>query len=273
MSVFSTKSREIDAKIRYILNCQHAPTKGLKVREKIVYQEVDPCPYLEGEDSKTPLRYQFQPLSGPQTDFSFQNGDRRVGRMLYDTQCPSCSACEAIRIQVNEFSPSKSQRRILRKNEDIRVEMSRSFCTPEKLEMYNKHKNLRGLNKRETAMTASGYENWFSRSCLDTREFHYSIGDRLVGVSVLDFGEKDISSVYFFFDPDFSARSLGTFSALFEIMWMKSQQRRFYYLGLYVQECSHLNYKARFYPHQRRVQGHWRAFSSAKTSRAEARLL
>jgi len=243
------------------------------MREQIVYQEVDPCPYLEGRDSRTPLRYQFQPLDGLQADLSFHNGDRRVGRMLYDTQCPSCVACEAIRIPVNDFSPSKSQRRILRKNEDLRVEMAPTVCTPQKLDLYNRHKMLRGLNKRETAMRKSGYDNWFSRSCLDTREFHYSIGDQLIGVSILDFGEQDISSVYFFFDPDFSSRSLGTFSALFEILWMKSQQRRFYYLGLYVEDCAHLNYKARFYPHQRRVQGSWKDFPNATVSRAEARIL
>ncbi len=243
------------------------------MREQIVYQEIDPCPYLEGRESRTPLRYQFQQLNGTQTDLSFQNGDRRVGRMLYHTQCPSCNECEAIRIRASDFTPSKSQRRVLRKNEDIRVEMTGSACSEQKLDIYNRHKTLRGLNKKETAMTKTGYDNWFARSCLDTREFHYSIGDRLVGVSILDFGEQDISSVYFFFDPELSNRSLGTFSALFEILWMKSQNRRFYYLGLYVQDCSHLNYKARFYPHQRRVLERWKEFPNSKISRAEAREL
>lgn len=243
------------------------------MREQIVYQEVDPCPYLEGQDSKTPLRYQFQQLNGEQTDHSFQKGDRRVGRMLYHTQCPSCNECEPIRVHVHDFSPSKSQRRILRKNEDVKVEMTGSSCSKQKLELYNRHKTVRGLNKKETALTKTGYDNWFARSCLDTRELHYSIGDQLVGVSVLDFGEKDISSVYFFFDPDFSDRSLGTFSALFEILWMKAQKRRFYYLGLYVEDCSRLNYKARFYPHQRRVVDSWREFPNSKTPRTEARIL
>ena len=66
------------------------------------------------------------------------------------------------------------------------------------------------------------------------------IGEKVIGVSILDFGEQDISSVYFYFDPDYDDRSLGTFSTLFEIQWMRVQGLRHYYLGLYV-ECSHLN--------------------------------
>ena len=58
------------------------------------------------------------------------------------------------------------------------------------------------------------------------------------------FGEKDISSVYFFFDPDYSKLSLGTFSALYEIDWMRKRGMRYYYLGLFVESCAHLNYKA-----------------------------
>lgn len=242
------------------------------MREEIVYQEIDPCPYLEGHDSKTPLRYQFQQLNKEETDFFFAKGDRRVGRMLYDVQCPSCEECEPIRIDVNIFKPSKSQRRILRKNEDLRVEMLSSSPSKEKTALYNKHKNMRGLNQRERALTQEGYDNWFSRSCMDTRELHYYFKDQLIGVSILDFGEDDISSVYFFFDPDFSDRSLGTFSVLFELLWMKNKGLRYYYLGLYVKDCSHLSYKSRFYPHQRRIKGGWVAFEKQNTPQVEGRV-
>ena len=242
------------------------------MREQIVYQEIDPCPYLEGNDSKTPLRLQFEQLSGAQTDSSFARGDRRVGRMLYDVQCPSCEECEPVRVDVNMFKPSKSQRRILRKNEDLRVEMVSSSPSEEKADLYNKHKSVRGLNKEERSLTLDGYGSWFSRSCMNTRELHYYYKEKLIGVSILDFGEEDISSVYFFFDPEFSDRSLGTFSALFELLWMKEQGLRYYYLGLYVKDCSHLNYKSRFYPHQRRIKGGWNEFEKHKAPRTEGRV-
>ena len=137
------------------------------------------------------------------------------------------------------------------------------------MDLFNRHKLERGLSKNERAYSKVQYERWFIESCTDTREFRYYLGERLIGVSILDFGEKDISSVYFYFDPALSDRSLGNFSVLFEIEWMKQQQMRFYYLGLYVAECSHLSYKARFYPHHRMIEGAWRAFPTRKTVLSE----
>ena len=212
--------------------------------ERIVYDGIDTCPYLDGERQRTPLRYQFIDITPEGLDESLAGGDRRVGRMVYRTDCPTCTACEPIRIPTQTFKSSKSQRRILRKNEDVRVLMAPASFSPEKLRLFNRHKLERGLSAKERAYTRSGYERWLIESCVDTREFRYMIDDKLIGVSILDFGSKDISSVYFYFDPDYDDRSLGTFSALFEIQWMKSQGMRHYYLGLYVEECSHLNYKA-----------------------------
>lgn len=240
------------------------------MQETVVYEGTDPCPYLEGKMSKTPLRHQFLALTPEETDHSFSNGDRRVGKMLYHTECPSCQECEPIRIDVNQFRPSKSQRRVMRKNADIRVESARASFSDEKLLLYNRHKTLRSLNKNETQMQRYGYENWFLRSCLQTREFRYIIDGKLAGISILDFGQHDISSVYFYFDPQYSERSLGTFSALFEMQWMRENGMRYYYLGLFVEDCSHLSYKSRFYPHQRRIDGEWRAFSDAKMTREQA---
>ena len=82
----------------------------------------------------------------------------------------------------------------------------------------------------------------------------------MICVSVLDLGKEDVSSVYVFFDPDYSNRSMGTFSALFEIEWMRTQQMRYYYLGLYVSGCSHLNYKGKYFPHDRLFNGSWHRF-------------
>ena len=238
--------------------------------EQIIYNGIDPCPYLDGEKSRTPLRYQFKLLNPVETDRSFEQGDRRVGRMLYRTDCPSCVACEPIRIPVQDFSPSKSQRRILRSNSELRIEQSRASFSFEKLDLYNKHKKLRGLSKKESNMDQQGYQRWFLESCLNTQELRYYYQDQLIGVSILDIGEQDISSVYFFFDPEYSERSLGTFSALYEIQQMKAQKMRYYYLGLFVENCSHLSYKSRYYPHHRRVEGDWLLFADKTVLRSNA---
>jgi leucyl-tRNA---protein transferase len=72
--------------------------------------------------------------------------------------------------------------------------------------------------------TKNGYDNWFVDSCAQTVEFQYFVDQIMICVSVLDIGHRDISSVYVFLDLDYSNRSLGTFSALFEIEWMRQQR-------------------------------------------------
>lgn len=242
-------------------------------REQVVYEGIDTCSYLPEQRMRTPLRYQFDNFGPWAFDVSLAGGDRRMGRMVYRTECPSCTACEPIRIAVQDFSRSKSQRRIFNKNQDVRVMMAPARFTEEKLALFNRHKLERDLSKHERAYQRSQYERWLIESCTDTREFQYYLGDNLIGVSILDFGASDISSVYFYFDPDHEDRSLGTFSALFEMEWMKQQSMRFYYLGLYVADCVHLNYKSRFYPHQRLVQGQWRVFENRSMLLADTRLV
>ena len=233
----------------------------MNVRERVVYEELEPCPYIEGESSLMPLRWQLWKLTPTEFDQSLAQGDRRVGKMLYRTSCPACKACEPIRVPVDTFRMSKSQKRVWKKCSNVSVEMGRVLFTPERLNMYNRHKHERGLAKNERLMSQESYEGWFSKTCTDTREFRYRVDDKLVGLSILDFGEKDISSVYFFFDPDYSHLSLGTFSALFEIDWMKRAGMRYYYLGLFVESCAHLNYKGKYYPNQRLINGEWVPFS------------
>lgn len=230
--------------------------------ERLVFDGNEPCPYLPNQVSRTPLRLQLLNLGGPNFDERLDQGDRRVGRMLYRTSCPSCRACEPLRIPVDLFTPSRSHRRILRRNEDLRVEVGPAVYSADRLALFNRHKRERGLARREQDTTQAGYEGWFIRSCTETVEMRYLLGERLVGVGIIDLGERDSSSVYFYFDPDEGRRSLGTLSTLFEIEWLRRRGGRYHYLGLYVEDCRHLVYKAGYFPHQRLVGGEWRRFDS-----------
>ncbi len=235
----------------------------MDIREQLVHDAEERCPYLEGHVARMPLRWQMRGLSGEEFDEALASGDRRVGRMLYRTQCPACTACEPLRIQVGDFRPSKSQRRVWKKNQDIKVTVGPAIYSEERLSLYNRHKIERGLSVDGQAMTREGYEGWFVRSCTQTVELCFELHGQLVGLSIVDVGARDSSSVYHYFDPELSHRSMGTFSALVELAWARSRGGRYHYLGLYVGACDRLNYKARFEPHERRIDGTWRGSSCA----------
>ncbi|OQR74585.1 arginyl-tRNA--protein transferase 1-like [Tropilaelaps mercedesae] len=82
--------------------------------------------------------------------------------------------------------------------------------------------------------------------------FHhqYWLDGRLIAVGVLDILPSCISSVYFYYDPEFSFLSLGTFSSLCEIKLARDLNQqlatlKYYYMGFYIHNCAKMRYKGR----------------------------
>lgn len=233
-------------------------------RQVLVYDGLQRCPYLEGRVARMPLYRQLRPLGWEAADERFASAERRVGRALYHTACPSCRACEGIRIPVADFAPTRSQRRVRNRwPEDGRIEIGPPTATPEKVALFNAHKSARGLvDAGDDPMLSEAYAGWLVHTCFDTVEMRYYLGDRLVGVGILDLGREAASSVYFYFDPDPEVARLspGVYSVLQELDFCRTTGRSHLYLGLYVAGCDQLNYKARYFPHERLVDGDWRRF-------------
>ncbi|HIP46328.1 MAG TPA: arginyltransferase, partial [Campylobacterales bacterium] len=78
----------------------------------------------------------------------------------------------------------------------------------------------------------------------------YIVDDKLVGVDLIDVLEDGISSIYFFYDPDYSNLSLGTFSLLYQIKLAKILELEWIYLGYWVEGCKAFAYKPNFKPQQ-----------------------
>ena len=217
------------------------------------------CPYLEGKVARLPLRMPLTGVTPEEFDLLLAEGDRRFGPFLYRTACPSCEACQPIRVPIADFAPSRSQRRAIKKNDDVEVVMGDPQVSPRHLEIYNRHLMERGLARSEEGIGEAAYRLHLLKTCVDTKEVRYYVRGRLVATSILDVGKTSASSVYHAFDPDESGRSLGVFSVVKEIALCKELGLAWYYLGLYVEDCSRLSYKAQYRPHERRVDGQWRA--------------
>ncbi len=82
---------------------------------------------------------------------------------------------------------------------------------------------------------------------------HYRLDGKLIAVGVLDVLTTCVSSVYFFYDPDYHFLNLGTYSALHEIRLVQQLHLldpaiTSYYLGFYVHSCRKMRYKGSFKP-------------------------
>ena len=82
----------------------------------------------------------------------------------------------------------------------------------------------------------------------------YLIDGKIVCVGVLDILPNCVSSVYFYYDPDYSFLSLGTLSSLFEISYVRKLSNSwnpklyFYYMGFYIHSCPKMRYKSQYHP-------------------------
>ncbi len=255
----------------------HYPTWPLPIAQPTSITSRHTCGYLPGRLSVF-RAFEAEQISPEHYQKLMDAGFRRSGGIIYQPMCPGCRSCVPLRVPVAGFLPSKSQRRVLRHNADLVVRVVRPNPTAEKWELYDRYQ--REWHDGKQAGDPMGFIQFLYRSPLQTLEFEYRDplagdsmerrdGGKLVGVGICDLCPTSLSSVYFFFDPDAAARSLGTFSALHELAWARERKLTHWYAGYWVEGCRQMQYKARFGPAELLgTDGVWRALENSPTSAA-----
>jgi arginine-tRNA-protein transferase len=153
-----------------------------------------------------------------------------------------------LRVPVEEFRQSKSQRRCWRKNQDLLVEHGPPAASDEKFDLYRRY--MTGWHgSAEQEQSRESFEAFLYDSPVDTAEFCYrDAGGTLLAVGICDLCGHSLSSVYFYHDPAEARRSLGTFGVLYEIEFARRLELPHYYLGYWVEQCAAMQYKASFRP-------------------------
>src|SRR5262249_4230703 len=152
--------------------------------------------------------------------------------IIYQPICAGCRACVPIRVPVAQFLASKSQRRVLRKNPDVLVRGDYPSPTQGEWGVYQRYQRAwdgKGAHDAdESADDLPSFLAFLYQSPVDTLEFEYRSPlppHKLMGVGICDITAGAISSVYFYFDPREHRRSLGTYSALYEIEYARENGR------------------------------------------------
>ncbi len=187
-------------------------------------------------------------LSLEETDFVLAQGWRKFGPHFFRPQCENCRACVPLRVLVNQFKPTKSQARIIKKSSEIRSEFKELNYRPEYFDLYQRHSKVQFGNIPITSEREFLEAFFIPSAPAIIHEISYQ--NQLVGLGFCDVGASSLSSVYFCYDPDFKFLSLGTLSAINEIEWARARGLNHYYLGYFIAENRSMNYKARFSPHE-----------------------
>lgn len=233
--------------------------------ELVVYDRPCPCPYLRDRVARMPLRLPTRRLRRTEVDVRLAAGDRRQGLVLYRTHCPTCSACVPIRIPVERFQLNRTQRRVLRQGDRaIELAVGPPQLDQRRVDLYNRHKLGRGLAEGQMPIDLEGYEDFLVNTCCESFELRYHVAGQLVGVAIVDRGQRALSAVYCYYDPDFSHLGIGTYSILKQLELCRRLRLPHLYLGLYIEESEAMRYKARYLPHEELLGGRWVLFEKPR---------
>ena len=211
-----------------------------------------PCPYIEGRIERRVVTELVGRDANALHDQLSMAGFRRSHGICYVPACPSCDACVAVRVVVDEFKPGKSFNRILKRNSDLTAEVVEPVATHEQYALFSDYQRSRHNGGDMSKMDFLDYQALIEDTPVNTFvvEFRRPSGT-LAGACLVDRLSDGLSAVYSFFDDNDQDRSLGTYMILWLIGEAYGQGLPYMYLGFWIDGCSNMVYKSRFKPLER----------------------
>jgi arginyl-tRNA--protein-N-Asp/Glu arginylyltransferase len=222
-----------------------------------------PCPYLPARDERKVFAH--LPLSdGPGVnDALTQVGFRRSQNIAYRPACEACDACVSARIPASDYPFSRSERRVLEKNDDLSRHLVEAEATMEQFDLLRRYLLARHAQGGMADMTWPDYVAMVEDTAVRTHLIEYRLpsggagpGD-LVACVLVDILGDGLSLVYSFYEPSMAKRSLGSFVILDHVVQARLAELDNVYLGYWVPGSSKMDYKSRFRPIEVLRPGGW----------------
>jgi arginine-tRNA-protein transferase len=218
------------------------------------------CSYLEGRQATTLfLDPQEAPNSGVYDALALL-GFRRSGSHLYRPHCGDCRACISVRVPIADFTPNRTQKKLLRRNADLTIEEGPALFDPEHYRLYAHYIRSRHADGDMFPPSHEQYRTFLTSRDEYARLISFRLDGRLVAVAAMDRMSHGLSAIYTFYDPDeaFQSRSLGTYAVLWQIEQARREALAHLYLGYWIRDCRKMNYKQHFQPLEYLDGSHWR---------------
>ncbi len=217
------------------------------------------CNYLPEEQERLLIAVDERLHNNNSYTWLMTQGFRRSGEQSYRPHCPQCNACQSVRVLVDHFKATKSQKRSIKRNNHLIIKHSDHL----KDSYYPLFESYINTYHQDGSMYPANYDQFksFLSSTLTKQLFIETWQDTtLVCVAVTDVLINGLSAVYTFYHPKHKSAGLGVFSILTQINTCQKFKLPYLYLGYQIDACQKMNYKNRYSPYERFVDGHWLLF-------------
>ncbi len=210
------------------------------------------CSYFNDKLSDMRYKYMYS-CSTNQYQTMLERGWRRFGKMHFVPECKTCTKCISMRIDVKNYKFSKSEKRVISKNKDTKLYIRPPSMTLEHLSLYDKYHKFMN-DKKDWPYSPIEPED-YKKSYVESKEEYakellYMRDNKLVGVALVDILPNSISSIYCYYDHDYSDLSIGKFSILAQIKIAKELNIPYIYLGYWIKDHYSMGYKEAYQPYE-----------------------
>ena len=237
----------------------HFPTRQLR----FFLTAPSPCPYLPGREERKVFAHLPSSDGAAVNDSLTQVGFRRSQNIAYRPACENCAACVSARLPARDYVFSRSERKVLGRNEDLARHLVEAEATMEQFDLLRRYLLTRHAEGGMADMTWPDYVAMVEDTAVRTHIIEYRApsqdrgpGD-LIACVLVDVMSDGLSLVYSFYDPSLPRRSLGSFIILDHLIQAAINELPYVYLGYWVPGSEKMAYKARFSPIEILKPGGW----------------
>jgi arginyl-tRNA--protein-N-Asp/Glu arginylyltransferase/GMP synthase-like glutamine amidotransferase len=162
----------------------------------------------------------------------------------------TCELSDIIEAQPDRHEVYKKYQKLIHKDKDSELKESRYNDAWGESNLYSSHIPIPyPPNFFQTTPHPNIYPKKYG-----TYNFIHKIDGKIIAVGVWDILPTSLSSVYLYYDTDYSFLDLGVFTAVREIEYMRNFQKlvdpnfKYYMMGFYIDTCQKMKYKGFYHP-------------------------